>query len=123
MNLTPEETDLLVDRLRRQLLYQTATRVYEGLEVTRVNVAIQWPAYCTIMELINKAGGFEPPKEARQALLQIHADKARSVGDGSYDLKDWSAGELVMAIQEAREVPQLDEFAKACTEEMRRRAV
>ena len=123
MNLTPSETEILIDVLRRNFLYQTATRVWKngGIEIERVNLAMMWGAYCQMMELIHKAGGFEPPKEARQELLKIHAEKAKDVGDGGYNLKEWSAGELARAIDEARGVEQLAEFMKACEDELKNR--
>ena len=121
MKLTEKEVEMLVDLLRRQLLFQTATRIFKGIEIERVHVAIMWEPYCLLMELINKAGGFSPPKECRQALLAAHAEKARDVGTGKYDLKGWSAGELAMAIDEAKEVHQLATFAEACEAELKTR--
>ena len=121
MNLSPIEVDQLVDDLRRQFLFQTATRIFKGVEIDRVNVAVQWPAYCRIMDMINRAGGFQPPKEHRQELLRMHAEKARTVGIGTYNLRDWSAGELSMAIDEAAGVEQLNDFSAACESEIKTR--
>lgn len=119
MNLNSQEVENLISLLRKQILFQTATRVWNGVEIDRVNLAIMWQPYCQIMELINKAGGFVPPKEVRTELLKIHAEKARQVGDGTYDLKEWSSGELVMAIDEAKGVRELEKFAAACEAELK----
>jgi hypothetical protein len=120
--LNRKKTDRLVNLLRKQMLYQTATPILNGDKVVRVNVTMHAAAYAEIMQTITEAGGWVMPEEDREKLLASFAEKAKTVG-GGYDLTGWSAGELAAALDDTLGIEQLAGFSSAVAAEIKRRAL
>lgn len=127
--LSPVEASLLVDELRKSLLYQTPTPV-ENPDGSLRYLAVKIPpaCYATIMQVIEAAGGWDPPITARLAAMVKHDRVVKdtlAASDGeSYTFRDWEYGDLVTAkneLAQVGDVPELRGIRRALSEEMARR--
>ena len=96
MPLSAQQTQELVDTLRRQFLYQTPTAALKpgsSTEIDYLVVAIKPDAYETMFNLIQSAGGWEMPREDKLRLMKMHEGQIKDA-DGKYQLEDFNAGDL-----------------------------
>jgi hypothetical protein len=112
MKLSQSEIFHLVDCLRRSLLYQTSTPVFLGEEAQTPDhfiVRLKAAHYIDVMQLIQKAGGWELSGEQREALLKHHEEKAKiDFGDGkTYSFDHLDIGDLYNMHKETRSMPEL----------------
>lgn len=127
-DLTYIDTKILVDCLRKSLLFQTPQPVFLGLatdeEPEHFLVKIKRNHYAEVMRLIQKAGGWTLPREARVALLKAHEERARKAhGDGiDYDLSGLEQGDLYAMYSEAEGIAELAAFRAALGEEIEARS-
>lgn len=114
----------LIEALRRSFLYQTPQAVYDDASAMRepTHVVVRMPVACygTVMEIINKAGGWVLPKGERLRIVAAHEARARrALGDGThYDLMGLSQGDLLQMVKDTEGIPELAAFRSALAEEI-----
>ena len=124
--LTYIDTKVLVDCLRKSLLYQTPQPVFletDADEPEHFVVKIKRGHYAEIMRLIVKAGGWKLPRAATEALLREHEIRARRAhGDGTdYDLSGLSQGDVYSMFAETEGLVEMAKFHAALGEEIEAR--
>lgn len=111
--LNKRERLLLIDLLRRNLLYQTPKPVFEDSEAIDpkfVDLRFVFGQHQQILALIHKAGGWVMSDEDKQRGLDAQKAKIKQVyADGNnFDFSQQTYGELVMMYEELEGVDDLD---------------
>jgi hypothetical protein len=122
MSLTPEESTILTDTLRRNLWLATPTPVFKDGVLDHVNAAFFPADMLVIRQLIEKAGGWRPSRLDDIAAMRRFEEMARGVGAGTYDLSTWNVGELSTLIAESEGVEELAVFRAAAEVELKARS-
>lgn len=119
---TEHETKRLVDLVRMATFSTPTPRLKADGSLDRFDIAIPAEAYLEMKRLAWIGPGWRPSEKDRMEILMHFERKARGVGDGVYELKGWSEGDLEQAEEDTRDVPQLAVFHNAIQAEMVRRA-
>lgn len=124
--MTYIDTVLLVDCLRKSLLYQTPSPVFLNGNIEKPDhfvVKMKTDHYQEVMRLIQKAGGWTLPESAMQKLIEQFEQRSQKVFvDGEakkvWDFSETPYAELMVMASETSGIAELKEFHEAIKAKM-----
>ncbi len=119
--LNKKDSQVLVDLLRKNILYQTPKPIFSNIEdehPTHVEMRFVFAHHLRVLKLIHKAGGWVLPEHAKVEIMKRHEQAARlAYGDGAdYDLSHLSYGDMVAMFNELEGISEMSEFRQALEE-------